>query len=228
MPRVIHRLWLGPRPMPGRFRGYAARWADLNPGWAVHDWSWHDLPEDLANGDVLDDLRRRCTRGDSVELATALADVICYDLIARHGGIYVNCDIEPVHPLPAAMVSGEPWASREDAVHVVNAAFGGEPGATPWQLITGELLPARYWRLRRAGEQEMNQLTGPHLLGELLAVSPGCLRIFSEQAFCPLHFSQVPYGGTADGLWSADTLPAATIGVHHWDHRRNGRSNIVS
>ena len=49
IPQVIHRLWLGPRPMPQRFREFAQDWRDLNPGWECHDWSWHDLPDDLAN-----------------------------------------------------------------------------------------------------------------------------------------------------------------------------------
>jgi inositol phosphorylceramide mannosyltransferase catalytic subunit len=225
---LIHRMWLGPRPMPARFRAYGQAWRDLNPECEVTDWSWHNLPADLANGDVLDDLRRRCTRGDSIELATALADVICYDLVFRFGGVYLNCDIEPVRPLPGQMTDGAPWASMEDQVHVVNAAFGGAAGSEPWRLVVEELLPARYWRLRAAGEEEMNQLTGPHLLGELLAVAPGCLRVFARETFCPLHFLQIPEGGTAEGLWAPGHLPPGTVGVHHWDHRRTGRSNVVS
>ena len=67
IPQVIHRLWLGPRPMPQRFKDYGRDWESLNPGWECHDWSWHDLPEDLANADVMDDTRRRSSRSDSID-----------------------------------------------------------------------------------------------------------------------------------------------------------------
>lgn len=228
-PFPVHRLWLGPRPMPARFRAYGTAWGKLNPDVRVMDWSWQDLPEDLANGDVMDDLRSRCTRGDSIELATALADVICYDLVARFGGMYVNCDLEPVRSLPGSILAQSgAWAGREDSVHAVNAAFGG-PAAHPfWAALVNNLLPVRYWRLREAGEREMNQLTGAHLLSEAMQALPGRLEALPEQMFSPLHFSAIPYGETADGRWDLGSLPPVTVAVHHWDHRRTGRSNIVS
>lgn len=227
IPRVIHRLWLGPRPMPARFREYGRAWAELNPGWTVHDWSWHDLPEDLANQDVMDDIRARCTRGASVEMATALADVIDYELVARFGGVYANCDIQPVRPLLPPMTGGGAWATHEDPVQVVNAAFGGPAGHPFWVAVVAEL-PRFYWRRRAEGEEEMNQLTGPHLLTRAHHMRPGELNALPVETFNSVHFSQVPRGGTADGLWSPQTLPPGAVGIHHWHHRENGRSNVVS
>ena len=75
IPHVIHRLWLGPRPMPQRFRYYGRDWERLNPGWECHDWSWHDLPEDLANADIMDDTRAA---------APAVTDRACYRARRHH------------------------------------------------------------------------------------------------------------------------------------------------
>jgi inositol phosphorylceramide mannosyltransferase catalytic subunit len=225
--RTIHRLWLGPRPMPARFREYGAAWAALNPGWTVHDWSWHDLPDDLANQDVMDDLRTRCTSGNSIELPTQLADIIDYDLIYRFGGIYLNADIQPVRPLVPEMTDGRCWATREDdhTPYAVNAAMGGPAGHPFWKAVVEEL-PRRYWHLRGQGYQEMNQLTGPHLLTDAANNVPG-LHVFPHTAFNPVHWSRIAPGTTADGTWSAGTLPPDTVGVHHWHHREARRTNIV-
>jgi mannosyltransferase OCH1-like enzyme len=229
IPQVIHRLWLGPRPMPHQFRVFGRLWEHFNPGWKTRDWSWHDLPEDLANQDVMDDLRRRCTRGDSIELPTALADVIDYELVARFGGIYVNCDIQPVRPLLPEMVDGLNWASWEEpqSQFVVNAAFGG-PAGHPFWVQTVHELNARYWNLRKSGNGHMNHATGPHLLTSMYQAHPGLLHVFPSHSFNPVYWADIPLGGNADGMWREGNLPGGTVGVHHWDHRRTGRGNVVA
>ena len=228
IPHVIHRLWLGPRPMPERFRFYGREWERLNPGWTVHDWSWHDLPEDLANGDILDDIWARCTRGDSIELATALADVIDYDLVARFGGIYMNTDMQPVRPLPPELWEGEEaWAARESYQTIVNAAMGGPAGHPFWEAVVREL-PRKYWPLRNQGNINMVETTGPHHLSEMCATHASDVRIAAKNMFSYLILSNVEMGGTADGLWSLDTLPLEVVAIHHWDHRRTGRTNEVT
>jgi len=225
--QVFHRLWLGPRPMPQAFRDYGQKWEQLNPGWQVHDWSWHDLPEDLANLDVMDDLRNRCSSGNSIELPTQLADIIDYELVYRFGGIYLNADIQPVRALPAEMTDGRAWASLEDdhTGAVVNAAFGA-PAGHPFFKAVVEELPRRYWHLRQQGVQEMNQLTGPWLLTDAHRNVPG-LHVFPHTAFNPVHWGRIGFGHNADGLWRLEDLPPETVGVHHWHHRKAQRTNIV-
>lgn len=224
LPPIIHRLWLGPRPMPERFKRFGAEWAAMNPGWEVHDWSWADLPEDLANMDVINDLIRRCTRGDSPELATQLADVIDYDLVHRFGGIYLNADIQPVAPLAPEMKDRD-WAAMEDEAFVVNAAFGGPQGSPFWKKVLDEL-PIRYARGREAGVQEMNQLTGPRLLTQVHEWNPGMLHVFPRQVFNPIHFSEIERG--TDGSQHAGRqFPPETVGVHYWFHRETMRKNYV-
>lgn len=228
IPQVIHRLWLGPRPMPQRFKDYGRDWETLNPGWECHDWSWHDLPEDLANADIMDDTRRRSSRSDSIELATALADIIDYELIARFGGVYVNTDMQPVRPLPPELHEGEAWAARETDNRIVNAAMGGPPGHPFWQVMVDQLAE-RYWRMRGQGNENIVELTGPCYLSDMLMAIPEeeRIRVAAKEVFCPVDINAVARGQTADGLWTMDTLPPDTVAVHHWDHRRTGRPNEV-
>lgn len=220
-------MWLGPRPMPGMFRDYGDRWEQLNPGCDVRMWGWHNLPEDLANSDVLDDIRARCTKGDSIEMAVALADVIAYDLVHRYGGIYVNCDIDPVRPLSILgdLPAERPFASREsneDWRGVVNAAFGGPAGHPFWESVVTTLLPARYWRMRSEGNGIIPDATGNALMGVAINAHPGVLHVYPRETFNPVHSTEL------DRLDDGYVPPEGTVAIHHWDHQRTGRSNFIT
>jgi mannosyltransferase OCH1-like enzyme len=210
--------------MPTRFRGYGEAWAVLNPDCTVRDWSWADLPDDLANQAIMDDLRRRCTKGDSIELPTQLADIISYDLVHRHGGVYVNCDVQPLKPLLPEMKNGGAWASWEEpwAESVVNCVMGGADSF--WELVVAELADW-YFARRVQGFEEMNQLTGPAYLTSRHKLNPGSLRVYPSSVFNPVYWGDIPPGQTAESR--VHEFPDA-IAVHHWDHRNTGRSNIVS
>jgi hypothetical protein len=52
--------------------------------------------------------------------------------------------------------------------------------------------------------------------------------VFPSYTFNPVDWRDIAYGGTADGMWDMSTVPPGTVGVHHWDHRRTGRGNVVA
>lgn len=224
---LIHRMWLGPRPMPAPFRGFGKKWQELNPGAKVIEWGWHNLPEDLANEDVLEDIRGRCTKGGSIEMAVALADVIAYDLVNRFGGTYVNCDIRPLRPLSLLgdVLTRQPWASWESDEEwrgVVNAAFGGPAGHPFWESVVTGLLPARYWRMKAEGNGIIPDATGNALMGEAMAARPGVLHAFPRETFNPVHSTEL---GLLTPSW---VPPPGAVAVHYWDHKRTGRTNYIT
>lgn len=223
MPHTIHRIWGGPDKMPKDYRDYGRKWEELNPGWQVKDWT--RLPR-LINQAVYDDigLMDPLLTPDPVAVATQRADVASYELLWKYGGIYVNADIEPVRPLDTLLekVGANAWASFEDSYFLVNAAMGG-PARHPFWRAVIDALPERYWNARRG---EMNTTTGPHLLTSVWkGWDQGGFVTLPREVFNPVHFSQVPAGGNADGILSE--YPPDTIAVHHWGHRKSGRSNLV-
>lgn len=235
MVKTVHRLWLGPRPMPEAYRGYGRAWEELNPGWQLHDWSWHDLPEDLVCNEVLNDMRARCTSGTSVEMPTAMADAISYELVYRYGGVYTNADIQPIKPLDTIDLS-QAWATYEEDNYplIVNALFGApEPGDAFWQAVV-ERLPDNYFRLNGYDPSklgvEMVFSTGPHHL-TAVAEALGTLKVFPYYTTNPVLWKQVEVGSDATPVIEArggiDSLPEGCIGIHHWGHKLTGRSNTV-
>lgn len=226
MKKVIHRIWLGPNPMPENYQEFGRKWAELNPDWQVLDWNESSLQElDMINSHVLEHL---ATPGPGqtihpVALATQQADVIDYELIYRFGGLYVNTDIEPVRPL-SVLFENHPalhekaGAGFEIDEWVVNAAmWAPEPEMPFWGRVI-QALPERYFR---APDDYMSNTTGPHLLTQVWRERYDELYVWDKDVFNPIYFPQVELGKDAE--YRFEELPAQTIGVHHWGHRKNMR-----
>lgn len=218
--KTIHRLWLG-SPMPDRYRDYGRRWQELNPGWELHDWTAEDLPR-LANQDIYDELEHGAVAPipvpPHVAIATQRADVAGYELVHMFGGVYVNCDMEPLRPLDGHLPDTA-WAAYEDDLFLNNGAIGAPaPGNPFWRAVIDEL-PRRF--IRMAG-QPFNKVTGPYLLTDVY--KRGCW----DGSFTPLRrdlfhyasYSQVPLGGDASPFREA-AHAAGAVALHMWGHRKD-------
>lgn len=226
--RWLHRLWLGPAEMPERYVEFGLRWQELNPGWRVTTWTSDMLNWEIRNEQVLDHLWLRAGQKKTVEWAVQAADVIAYDLVCCYGGVYVNCDIDPVKPLDDLfdVVGGSAWASLENDEdgRIVNAAFGaGRPRNPFWIAVTDALGP-RYWENPGA---EMVETTGPALLTDV-AHQRDDLVVLPVETWNPIHWKQIPPGEHA--TYDRDEMAArpGVFGVHGWGHRHDQRSNTVS
>lgn len=229
-PQVIHRLWLGPGPMPADYQRFGQDWAELNPGWEVWEWTNIDVETTVWNNEVvLEDIRER--GGDSVEAAVQMADVLGYEIIYEYGGLYVNVDIEPLKPMSYFYSYYKPrntaYAGREDwnTDRIVNSVLGGPRRHPFWGHVLDQL-PYRYWE---NPEAEMVTTTGPVLLTdcakEWRTQNPedGFTEI-ARAAFNAVHWSQIPLGEDAAGRWIESE---EMIGIHHWGHRKQQRTNLV-
>lgn len=218
MIRIIHRLWLG-SPMPDRYAAYGRAWAELNPGWEVHDWGAHDLPT-LANQQIWDELEAGAVAPvplpPHVAIATQRADIAGYELVHMFGGVYVNCDIEPLRPLDGHLPATA-WAAFEDPRFLNNGAIGApEPGHPFWAAVIAEL-PRRF---RRMAGQPFHQVTGPYLLTDVYRSRDwfGQFTALPRESFHYASYTQVPLGGDAHAFRAA-AYAAGALGVHHWGHR---------
>lgn len=220
--KLIHRFWAG-KPMPETYIQYGREWEALNPGWELRHYGMADIrlfPELLL---VFNDLAFRDNGNNSIEYFVQVADVMGYALVERFGGVYVNCDIQPIQPLSALPIPDRAWASLENNTdgRIVNAAIGSPIKHDPfwWALLKG--LPERYFANPTA---EMVETTGPAYLTDFARSRPG-LHVFPVETFNPVHWKEIEPGGDAHGKRSA--YLAGTIGVHHWGHRKDGRTNRV-
>jgi len=219
--------------MPEEYEIYGGLWSAMNPDWTLVDWTEDAVLEmGLVNQKVWDDLAVPLTDSHvihPVALATQRADVAAYEIMFRHGGLYLNTDIEPIRPLEVlfdnnfqlASTCGAGW--EVPGQWVVNAVLWAP---RPWMDFYRNVirsLPASYYN--NPGGY-MNGTTGPHLITSEYRKNEELLHVFEKDTFNPYGFVDVPVGGVLD--YNRNELPAVTIGVHKWGHRTNGRPQTAS
>eukprot|EP00928_Gymnodinium_smaydae_P027751 TRINITY_DN21353_c3_g2_i1.p1 TRINITY_DN21353_c3_g2~~TRINITY_DN21353_c3_g2_i1.p1 ORF type:complete len:355 (-),score=61.56 TRINITY_DN21353_c3_g2_i1:43-1107(-) len=95
IPRLLHQIWLGERPVPERCK-------ELMDGWRAHHPSWeYRLWTDAEAAAELEDFATSTPGGRRVaDLAAAASnpaersDILRLVLVLRHGGLYVDVDFE--------------------------------------------------------------------------------------------------------------------------------------
>lgn len=218
--KLVHRLWLGPKPMPERYVEFGKQWKAMNPDWQVIEWTRKTIPP-MRNQEILNDIAKRPRSSIPMDFDRAVAvqqsDVIYYELLEQFGGICLNVDIEPLRPLSTLIdiVGDKSWASFEDDYWLVNCAYGGVKGDSFWRALI-DYLPVNY-RLRY--DEYMQHQTGPHLLTHMWKTTPG-LTPLPKETFNFAWHGDIPEGGTADDFRQA-ALEAGAIGLHHWGHRED-------
>lgn len=199
IPKIIHRVWLGPARMPDDYVAYGESWKRLHPGWDVRTWTEADLPR-LQNADIY----------DLVPSWSSKSDVVRFELMTQFGGIYADCDVEPLKPLDPLAERFDGFVGWEIEGHALGTAVIGCAQGHPYFQAVVDQLPSavRDFPLDRPA-----LTTGP---GHLTRV------YFRERARLALapRFAVLPAACFFPYLWHEghrrhETFPHA-YAAHHW------------
>lgn len=202
IPRVIHRVWVGP-PMPAHLAAYGQTWQDHHPGWEHRLWTEDDLPS-LRNQKLYDDAVRIAPRN----VGQFRADIVRYELLERVGGVYVDCDFECRQPLDPLLEDIGCFAAWEVPNHWVNNAI---MGATPGHAFVTALIDGLAANVRRRSGARPNRLSGPQYMTPLYRRFAADVTVFPKEWFYPYLHDELERGG--------EDFPDA-VAVHHWHNRR--------
>lgn len=212
IPKRVHRIWLGPHRMPADYVAYGQAWRQL--GYAVHDWTEHDLakvPVSSATQTVINDVIANGTNAgggiDATGTWVQLADIYSYSLLVEFGGIYANTDIEPLARLPINDLDA--FVVAENDRFLSNALMGSTVGHAFFADVA-DTLPERFWNSRW---QPMNQTTGPHHLTHRWDTLGRPAERLQPVPFFPVHFDD-------ETRISGHQRPRSGFYVdHHWGHK---------
>ncbi len=138
------------------------------------------------------------------------SDIARYEILHRHGGVYVDCDEEPRRPIDD-LLDAELFAAWEtDDVWVNNAVMGSRPGH-PLLAEMIAALPASVIRHRR---KRPNHMTGPRFLTPLIR-DRADVTLLPSATFYPYRWDELDRRHDDHG---------DAYAVHHWNnaHRRAG------
>ncbi len=173
IPRVIHRVWLGPEPPPPMADALAETWAHHHPGWELRTWRDADLPV----------LRHPLRLGPDAGRGERAA-VVRAELLLRYGGVHLAGDFECLRSLEPLLDDVEAFTASEDGSVLSIGVLGAVPGH-PLVAALLHALPGALAAHRRGAEV---QPTVPGLMSAAAAGDPALeagLRDFGPELFFP-------------------------------------------
>lgn len=195
IPRIFHRIWLGAYsgdPIPDAFETYWHRLQTLHPtGWQFETWSgvppWLRCREEFY----------------AAKTHAGRSDVLRYEILAKHGGIYLDTDVEPLRSFDELLDDDRPFAGWEDQ-NLLCPTVMGSPSEHP--AIEALLVALPRWSKAHRGAPP-NQQTGPYFLTSQWRDRTD-VRLLPPVAFYPV------------GWWEKHRLtedaPPESYAKHHW------------
>ena len=123
IPKVIHYIWFGGKPLPAEFGKYLEEWRRRLPGYEIKRW-------DENNFDI-DEYTYAREAYDMGQYAF-VGDVARLHILYNHGGIYLDTDIE-------VLKSFDPFLHNKSFIGYESDAIGtgviGAEAGTPWLKI---------------------------------------------------------------------------------------------
>ena len=180
IPRILHRVWRG-GPMPDEFAAYGEAWRKLHPSWQCIDWDddaeLPEMPRVFARS-------RELAPRDHLRFE---ADVLRLQLLMTFGGVYVDCDVEPLKPLGGLLrgvdcfASWSPHRGAGDRRLLTNAILG----AVPSHPFIAACIDGLDDAVRRFRDRPLAQMIGPWHLSRTYERHPDGVKVFDEQVFSP-------------------------------------------
>jgi mannosyltransferase OCH1-like enzyme len=93
IPKKIHQVWLGGE-LPHKYRIMSESWKRFHPGWGYRLWTDKDIEGfGLKNRELFYKAKNMGQR----------SDIFRYEILNRHGGLYVDTDFECLKPFDDLM-----------------------------------------------------------------------------------------------------------------------------
>jgi hypothetical protein len=118
IPKVIHYCWVGDAPLPAKQRACIASWKRVMPDAEIREWN--ETNYDFHKNAYMDEAYRAKKWG-------FVPDYARLDIVYRHGGIYLDTDVEMLKPLDPLL--GSAFCGFESKEFVaLGLIFAAEPG----------------------------------------------------------------------------------------------------
>ncbi len=201
IPKVIHQIWLGGKPLPQTFQKYRETWVEKNPEWDFILWT----EKNLNNIGWLD--RKKL---DILCHPAIKSDYLRFLIIKEFGGVYIDIDFECLKPLNTLLNDvGIFIGEYREGEYLPNGFFGANKN----HKLIQEICTAMKIRISKKNilKHPLNTLIWPVFIDKYFRwYKWKDLKIFKKEIFYPIHWS-IYY----PGITIPKNLLAVSFAHHH-------------
>ena len=218
IPKVLHRIWVG-GDIPDNYAKFGEQWEQLHPGWEIRLWTDKDFESGWLTNQHLFDNAAEFVPADAV--GQFRSDVARYEILLRHGGVYIDCDVEPLRSFNDLLdVKGfAGWEQTHEFVG--NTVLGSVAGNSLFAAMVAEVDGSSKANKGKAA----TWLSGPRVLTRVYGQwqDKNDLTVYPQHYFFPYSYKDL----------KAESDPAFgkypdSYSIHHWGHQRELRKVPLS
>ncbi|MCH9620732.1 MAG: hypothetical protein S4CHLAM20_01330 [Chlamydiia bacterium] len=211
IPKIIHQVWVGKKPIPKKYVRYMQTWRDKHPEWEYKLWTDDDVEGfDWTNKDYF----------LAVTNPGMKSDIWRYEIVCKYGGVYVDCDMECIKPLDLINDRLEFYTgfNGTDSKTLGNHFFAAIPNSVHLKRLLHFLKQDfRRLNLNTMDLNDVQKATGPYFFSKILKdefLYNGNPR---EVAMPSIYFQPIEclYGGQAQSNKDRNNIMNKCFAIHH-------------
>jgi mannosyltransferase OCH1-like enzyme len=200
IPKLIHQIWVGEKPIPESYLIYMESWKKQYPDWSYKLWTDKEVKEfKMYNRELYEKSEKMAQK----------ADILRYEIVYNYGGFYIDSDFESLQKIDELLgninfVSG---FEHNDRNFIANGFFG----SVKEHPILKNIIEQMRNNYHNPINKQINQQTGPiyftRMIEEYIAKNgrDGIL-IFEACVLYPYYLREK----------KPLTYENYTYAVHHW------------
>ncbi len=118
--RIFHQIWINDEEpaLPSKWGAMRDSWLQNNPGWDYKLWNLTNLDFEPSHQHLI----------DSAPNYAQVSDLLRYQILLRHGGVYIDTDFECFRGIDGILSGVDNFACSEDGRYIGNAILGATAG----------------------------------------------------------------------------------------------------
>jgi len=232
IPRILHLIWLGPRPMPNE--SLVESWRQHHGDWEIQVWRNDNLPTEMQNQESFQYALQH-------KLYGMASDILRLEVLWKYGGVYVDIDYLCVAPLTSLQhLDFYCGASNTGCVEVNNGLLAARPESPiiklvmddidAWFALNGRplMLVSRFMDGDAAAASLLSDMdicrhTGPGLWTRILGTLflqqqevPDTIMVFPCSVFHPMPNTDRHLEMSEEQIVERYVVPNTTKAIHLW------------
>lgn len=206
IPRHIHQIWLGTSEIQREHLEYMKQWKDMYPDFGYTLW------KDIDVSDIVP-VNKQIYFNSTQYTSAMKADIMRYEILQKHGGIYIDVDFQPLKRMEESMLDWKFFGGIQNNGQTAIGIIGSEPETDVMKDVCNNIVENIEIKLTQGKLQYVDQLTGPEYFTRI--TDP-----YKTDRRCIFYNSEFfyPYWITETERRNEDfkmTCPKA-YAVHHW------------